>query len=66
MPDARGFRPKADHLWHVASPGAVGLDFAHMPYTKRDPDYFPRIDDPWAVRGRPKVELFRRAEETAD
>lgn len=54
-----GFRADADHLWHVASPGAINLDFAHMPYTKRDPNYFPRIADPWAG-AVPRANVFSR------
>jgi microcystin degradation protein MlrC len=54
-----GFRHDADHLWHVTSPGALRLDFARMPYTKRDPNYFPRVDDPWK-EGIPKPEIFNR------
>lgn len=53
-----GFRPLADHLWHVGSPGAMTLDFAGLPYTKRDPDFFPRIDDPWSKGGIPQPILF--------
>jgi microcystin degradation protein MlrC len=44
-----GFRGDAEHLWHVTSPGAIRLDFARMPYTKRDSNYFPRVADPWAT-----------------
>jgi microcystin degradation protein MlrC len=54
-----GFRADADHLWHVTSPGALRLDFAQMPYTKRDPDFFPREADPWAF-GRPEPQVFRQ------
>jgi microcystin degradation protein MlrC len=50
-----GFRADADHLWHVRSPGAMGLDFAAMPYTQRHPVYHPKVDDPWAVLGPPKA-----------
>ena len=54
-----GFRDIADHLWHVTSPGALRLDFAQMPYTKRDPNYFPRVVDPWK-EGLPRPEILRR------
>lgn len=47
------FAPLADHLWHVTAPGALNLDFENFPYTKRDGDYFPRVADPWSLRGRP-------------
>ena len=54
------YRPIADHLWPVVTPGALSLDFASLPYTKRDPDYFPRIPDPWSVKGEPTPVLFSR------
>jgi microcystin degradation protein MlrC len=54
-----GFRPDADHLWHVTSPGALRLDFAHMPYTKREANYFPRVADPWKTKA-PGPEVFQR------
>jgi microcystin degradation protein MlrC len=54
-----GFRPDSDHLWHVTSPGAIRVDFAQIPYTKRDANYFPRAEDPWAA-GAPLPEIFRR------
>jgi microcystin degradation protein MlrC len=55
-----GFKKSADHLWCVRTPGALSLDFAAMPYTKRDGDYFPRVEDPWALRGDPEPRIFRR------
>ena len=55
-----GFRPDADHIWHVRSPGTMGMDFAALPYTKRSPTYFPRVPDPWAARGAPQPILFER------
>ena len=54
------FRPIADHLWHVTGPGALSIDFAALPYQRRAPDYFPRIDDPWAAGGPPEPMLFHR------
>lgn len=56
-----GYRPIADHLWPVVSPGALSLDFAHLSYTKVDPDYFPRIEDPWSRRGKPSPLIVRRS-----
>jgi microcystin degradation protein MlrC len=50
-----GFGPEADQLWHVCSPGAMQLDFAALPYTLRDPNYHPRVADPWAVDGFPQA-----------
>jgi microcystin degradation protein MlrC len=55
-----GFRSLADHLWHVRTPGAMTLDLAALPYTKRDGDYFPRIADPWAKLGVPIAKMFSR------
>ncbi|MCH8616627.1 M81 family metallopeptidase [Sphingomonas sp. SM33] len=54
-----GFRADADHLWHVTSPGTLRLDFARMPYTKRNLNFFPREADPWAS-GAPEPEVFSR------
>jgi microcystin degradation protein MlrC len=54
------FSEIADHLWHVRSPGAMSLDFAAIPYSKRDAQYFPRVQDPWALRGQPEPRTFVR------
>lgn len=41
------FKPIADKTIFVATPGALQLDFATLPYKhKRDLDYFPRVPDP--------------------
>ena len=53
--------PIADHLWHVATPGALNLDFENFPYTRRDPGYFPRVPDPWSSHGRPRARIGRRS-----
>jgi len=42
------FAPIAGAVIHVDSPGALQLDFAHIGYTKRDPNYWPRVADPFA------------------
>jgi len=42
------FAPIAGAVVHVDSPGALQLDFARIPYTKRDPNYWPRVADPFA------------------
>ncbi len=34
---------------YVSSAGALDLDFARIPYTRRDLDYWPRVADPLAV-----------------
>jgi microcystin degradation protein MlrC len=52
------YGPIADSLWPVISPGTMNVDFGNLRYTRRDPDYFPRIDDPWAVKGKPEPQVF--------
>jgi microcystin degradation protein MlrC len=59
-----GFQSMADHLWHVQSPGAMQLNFGALPYTKRDGNFFPRVDDPW-VNGEPAVKTFGRSKVVA-
>jgi microcystin degradation protein MlrC len=53
-----GFGPVADDLWHVASPGAMSLDFARLPYTKVASTMYPMTRDPWAAQGAPKARTF--------
>lgn len=36
------FAPIAARVIHVATPGAMSMQFENLPYTKRDPAYFPR------------------------
>lgn len=44
-----GFAPLADLIIPVATPGAIQMDFASIPYRrKRDLNFFPRVDDPLA------------------
>lgn len=43
------FAPIAGAVMHVDSPGALQLEFARINYTKRDPNYWPRVADPFAV-----------------
>ena len=43
-----GFSPIASTVRYVAAPGAVPPDYGALPYTKRDPNYWPRVDDPFA------------------
>jgi microcystin degradation protein MlrC len=41
------FAPIADHIIQCATPGAIQMDFATLPYVKRrDLNYFPRVADP--------------------
>jgi microcystin degradation protein MlrC len=42
------FAPIASEIRYVAAPGAVPPDYGAIPYTKRDPAYWPRIADPFA------------------
>ncbi len=42
-----GFAPIAGDILYASSPGALSQDFAHMPYTRRSPRYWPREDDPF-------------------
>lgn len=41
------FAPIAGAVLHVDSPGALQLDFAVIPYQKRDLNYWPRVADPF-------------------
>ena len=38
------FAPLAKRVLHVGAPGALSLDFASIPYKKRDPNYWPRVE----------------------
>ncbi|HWD67208.1 MAG TPA: M81 family metallopeptidase [Caulobacteraceae bacterium] len=53
-----GFDGIADQLWHVASPGAISLDFSTVPYTQMTGPMFPLVEDPWAENGRPRARVF--------
>jgi microcystin degradation protein MlrC len=48
-PCATGFRPIADHIIQAATSGTMQMDFAVIPYSRRDTNYFPRVDDPLMV-----------------
>jgi microcystin degradation protein MlrC len=54
---AASFAMIADHLWHVATPGAMSLDFASIRYKRLDRSMFPMVDDPWGVDGRQRAAL---------
>ena len=43
-----GFAPIAAEVIHMASPGTLTADFASIPYRKRDPNYWPRVENPFA------------------
>jgi microcystin degradation protein MlrC len=38
------FAPIAKRVLHVRTPGALSLDFAAIPYAKRDLNYWPRVE----------------------
>ncbi len=40
------FAPLAKAVLYCASPGTLGMDFAHLPYRVRDLAYWPRVADP--------------------
>ncbi|GJE39517.1 M81 family metallopeptidase [Methylobacterium persicinum] len=44
-----GFIPFASTVRYVAAPGAVPPDYGAIPYTKRDPRYWPRVADPFSA-----------------
>jgi microcystin degradation protein MlrC len=44
-----GFAPIAAEIRYVAAPGAIGPDFANIPFTRRTTPYWPRVVDPWAT-----------------
>jgi len=43
-----GFAPMAAEVIHVATPGSITPDYANIPYTKRAPNYWPKMEDPFA------------------
>lgn len=44
-----GFEPVAAEIIHVATPGAITPDFAGIPFQRRSPVYWPRVDNPFAA-----------------
>lgn len=40
------FEPLAARIVHVAAGGAMSMDFARLPYTRRDVNWWPRVVDP--------------------
>jgi microcystin degradation protein MlrC len=44
-----GFAPIAKQVRYVTAPGAIGPDFANIPFTKRTIPYWPRVADPFAT-----------------
>jgi len=43
-----GFAPIAAQIIPVATPGAITPDFTAIPYRKRAPNYWPKVEDPFA------------------
>lgn len=43
-----GFAPIATQIVPVAAPGAITPDFTAIPYTRRAPNYWPKVEDPFA------------------
>ena len=43
-----GFAPIAAEVIHVATPGSITPDYANIPYRNRTPDYWPKMEDPFA------------------
>lgn len=43
-----GFAPIASEVIHIASPGTLTADFAAIPYARRAPNYWPRVETPFA------------------
>jgi microcystin degradation protein MlrC len=41
------FAPIAAEVLYVDSPGSTAQNFAETPFTKRDLNYWPRVQDPW-------------------
>ena len=42
-----GFAPIASEVIQMKGPGAITPDFTAIPFTKRDGNYWPRVDNPW-------------------
>ena len=42
-----GFAPIASEVIYISGPGAITPDYANIPYTKRDGNYWPRVEDPF-------------------
>ena len=43
-----GFAPIASEVIHISGPGAITPDFTIIPYTKRDDNYWPKTENPFA------------------
>ncbi len=45
----QGFAPIAAEIVYLPTPGSSSTDFANMPYRVRSLNYWPRVDNPFAV-----------------
>ncbi|KPQ05846.1 MAG: hypothetical protein HLUCCA12_13780 [Rhodobacteraceae bacterium HLUCCA12] len=43
-----GFAPMASKIIHVATPGTIAPDYANIPYTRRAPNYWPKVENPFS------------------
>ncbi|MFZ1816230.1 MAG: M81 family metallopeptidase [Rhizobiaceae bacterium] len=43
-----GFAPVSSEVIHISGPGAITPDFTIIPYTKRDDNYWPKTENPFA------------------
>ena len=44
-----GFAPIASEVIHTATPGALPSDYTLILYTRRAPDWWPLVEDPWTA-----------------
>ncbi len=42
-----GFAPIAAEIHYINGPGAITPDYANIAYTKRDPNYWPKVENPF-------------------
>ena len=42
-----GFAPIASEVIYINGPGAITPDYANIPYTKRDANYWPKVENPF-------------------
>ncbi|MEQ9696007.1 M81 family metallopeptidase [Shimia sp. SDUM112013] len=43
-----GFGPIASDVVYISGPGAITPDYANIPYTQRDGNYWPKVENPFA------------------
>jgi microcystin degradation protein MlrC len=55
------FGPLARNMWHMATPGAMSLDFATIDYRRLDRPMHPMTPDPWAVGEPPRAVIVDAA-----